>query len=741
MSYSSCSVWAPPSAAFLCLIALAISGCGVGIAPTALNSQNPTFPAGGSTLKGQVQGGNQPYIDAAIDLYSVGTSGYGSAGTHLATTTTSAPYGSFAFTQNPVGTPGPTSPISATYTCPSSTTQLYIVSRGGSTQGVGNGTNSAAAFAVAIGQCGTASSVFVDINEVTSVATMAALQQYFNPVNETFGSPNTTQAIQGLANGVAAIGNLATRSTGSAVTSLTASAVPHGSTNTITVIVTPETAQINTIANILAACVNTTSNTSTTCGTLFADAVPPNSAYTSQPTQIFTSITASNEDTLQALYFMMTNPASGGVAANMTGLFGLVTAAGAPFQPAYAATTTDWTIGIYYDGGTYGATAGKCVPNTPSTSYGTASNASYLGGVQQIAVDVSGNLWMQSGGTNGDLYEMSPTGTPLACTLGAMLGASGSLGGVAIDSNGYIWAIGSGTSVFKVNPTTAALDSTWPATAPSGNLKPRGIAADDNGNIFYTTAQGSPSQGYVYEFVGAATTPSSVTIAQQIAANLTASNLLTLQADTSGRIWAPIQSATIAELDEIYPSTGTGNLNGYLTYNTASSANGGAYLMDTYYISVGPSYIYTTNTAGTTTTNTIGFITANASPSLTVVTASAQNAGGLNGSHGVAVDGAGNAWALGASAGNWISGSTTSLPSVAEISATGASITAAGNKGGIQKPSAFSSFSYRGAAIDPTGNVWFGANSSSASTRIYELVGAAVPTVTPLSSINLGQIP
>src|ERR1700679_2472118 len=101
---------------------LTLLGCGAG-APSSSSLS-------GGQLRGSVHGGQQPITGAAIQLYAAGTAGYGSSGKPLLTTSvTTDATGSFSITGD--------------YTCPSSTSQLYIVATGGN-PGLARGTNNAA---------------------------------------------------------------------------------------------------------------------------------------------------------------------------------------------------------------------------------------------------------------------------------------------------------------------------------------------------------------------------------------------------------------------------------------------------------------------------------------------------------------------------------------------------------------------------------------------------------------------
>ena len=747
------------SIAVLCCLTPFLIGCGQALYPTA-PAMNSFATAG--IMSGHVHGGNQPVSNSTVQLYAAGTTGYGSAGTLYATTTSLADgYGSFSFIQTTPATPptGPISPTTNTYACPTGSTtnsnpQMYLIAKGGNTQGTGSGANSAAAFAVALGPCSGIGSLFVDINEVTSVGTMAALQQYFNPVNESFGYPNTTQATLGFGNGVNTIANLVNIATGAAVTSTTHPATPLGASNSVTVTATPEVNMINLVANILAVCVNTTSNTSSGCATLFADAVPPTAAFTSQPTQTFTSITASTEDTLQALYFMMTDPTSGGAptgsGTNMLALFNSASTQ-PPFLPVYATAPTDWTIAINY------TSTSTC---TLKTGAGTTSTNKFLNGVNNPNVDANGDIWWATTASAGGLYQISPIGVPLSCGLGTVAGATS---GLTIDSAGYIWTTSSTLAssnyhAYKWNPSTGLLDTTWPLSTT--NI-PEAVTADGSGDIFYTAtpsnATFSTTTGSVNELEGAGVAGASVITPTQIA--VVYSSPLFTQVDSSGRVWTAITQVgtpTSQALFDTYPSNNTSGTTylaaassftvGATTYTGYESANvEDTYTYSPYGLAVSATTIDTGNGAGSGSSGYSydwEFFTPGSTPGTATTTHTGRSVGGLVSPRAIAVDGAGNVFGASntAATGNYVTGATSSgLFCVAAVSSTGVAIAATStpsygdNSGGFQKPATMLPVGPRGVAVDPTGNVWIGQNSSTA-TSVMELVGVGVPLVTPLST-------
>ena len=126
----------------------------------------------------------------------------------------------------------------------------------------GQGANPAAGLMAAIGSCpsGGGSPVFVTVNEVTTVAAAYALAGF--AVDATHVSSSGTALAQlGLTNAFANAGNLVTPATGAAL------AVTPAGTGTV-----PQ-AEIDTLANALAACVGSAGSASAACGSLLGGAL------------------------------------------------------------------------------------------------------------------------------------------------------------------------------------------------------------------------------------------------------------------------------------------------------------------------------------------------------------------------------------------------------------------------------------------------------------------------------------
>ena len=168
-----------------CWRAAAWTGCPV-------VTQNVDSPA----MAGRAMGGQQPVAGATISVIAMGTSGYGSTGTILASVTTDSG-GNFSFA------PG-------AYTCPQSDTPVYLLGIGGDS---GAGENSSVVLGAGLGTCASGKNAFVIMNEVTTVGLAFTLAHFFSPTlgggnaeNDWFGGPSTTsggtvQYSKGLVNG------------------------------------------------------------------------------------------------------------------------------------------------------------------------------------------------------------------------------------------------------------------------------------------------------------------------------------------------------------------------------------------------------------------------------------------------------------------------------------------------------------------------------------------------------------
>ena len=464
-----------------------LSGC-AGMATTATDMPVQA----NASISGTVYGGSNAIQGATVKLYAIGTSGYGSAGTLLATSAATTSAGAFSFSQVASGATGPTG---SSYVCPTSNTQLYVLSTGGFTVGVGTTSNSAIGFLSAIGTCGTASGSKVNLNEAVTTANVFALAQYISPGatagKENIGISSSALAATAYANAVSGLANLVYNGYTSGPQTYSGS---NASVSGVTVTATAETTKIATIADALAACTNTTASTSAACTDLFNSVTLPYAAsVTSQPSATFST----PADIIQAAYYLAVNPANNGAftsctttptATTRTGcLFGLLTGTAAPFQPALAAAPVDWTVGVTY------------------TASGTCTGGGvFITGAYHAAIDGSGNIWFMNGGSStvSNISEMSPKGVPLQC-----LGANAAGRGLTIDVAGNVWGSFNGNTtgggIVEIPAGTSTV-TTWPVTSGQQTYE---MTSDGFGNVFYNV---NASGGTIWEFVNAASTATPV---------------------------------------------------------------------------------------------------------------------------------------------------------------------------------------------------------------------------------------
>ncbi len=253
---------------------LLLAGCGATLPHIA-------SPSPAATFNGRVHGGEQPVAGALIQLYTVGTTADGSPATPLLTATvTTDANGNFA--------------ITSLYSC-SAATQVYLVASGGNPGLAAPNPN--LALMTALGPCASLSpQTFIAVNELTTVAAVYALQPFFTDA--------------------AHIGSAPTDAPNLAAAFTLANQLVNPSTGTIQT-TAGNAAQLNTLADILAACINTSGGTAgdtTPCGHLF--------------TLTTSSASPAPTNTLTALLNIARNPTL-----NITPLYNLIPAA-APFQPS-----------------------------------------------------------------------------------------------------------------------------------------------------------------------------------------------------------------------------------------------------------------------------------------------------------------------------------------------------------------------------------------------------------------------
>ena len=298
------------------LLVVFAAGCGTGLSTAVA----PPFAMPAGSVSGVFMGGQQPVNHVALQLYAVGTTGYGSAATPLlaANSTFTSATGNFTF---------------PAFTCPTPTSLIYLVGVGGQPIAASGNmpavTNNNLALMAGLGQCQNVLNQFINVNELTTVGTIWALSPFMSGVAN-IGSSSSNAV--GIANAFASINKVVNTANGL----VSGPALPTGATLPI--------AEINTLADILEQCVNlgggTASDTSTGCGKLFS--------YT-------TVGGVAPSDTITAAMNIAQNPAQ-----NVAQLNSLRSASPV-FTPTLSINTppTDWTIAITFVGGGLDCAAGR----------------------------------------------------------------------------------------------------------------------------------------------------------------------------------------------------------------------------------------------------------------------------------------------------------------------------------------------------------------------------------------------
>jgi len=495
---------------------LLLSGCGA--TPGFNLGAGSTTESQGVALQGKMFGGQAPVSGATIELLAPNTGGYGTAPTVLDSTTTDGG-GNFTLTGN--------------YTCPAAPAdQVLLIGIGGNS---GGGTNPNLVQIAALGTCSSlTSSSFVLMNEVTTVVSAYSLAQFLTytstidtpPASSVtagtvpnFGIPTSGGSCNaagkwtstgaktcnyiGLKNAMLTAQSMANIVTNGFVANVSGN-VPANSKVASYTTITPgndsyvPSARINTLADILSSCVNSTGGVAGgaagACNTLFTVTTPTGAAA---PT-----------DTLQAILDLAWNPYLSGVspsapASGNAAAFYALAAANPPFlTPAtLTAAPNDWTLALGYTSG--GLTNAKYGPS------GTVSSA-FAGG---LAIDQQGNIWATSTAdqntNNGGIVGLTNQGAPISPNT-----TSSAWGAFQTDANFpfYDPAIDTSGKIFFANfadGSFAALNQS--GTSALGPIAPpfthdidgsqvAGIAVDHSDNIWLLGTPTSGSGAAVGEF-------------------------------------------------------------------------------------------------------------------------------------------------------------------------------------------------------------------------------------------------
>ena len=567
-----------------------IAGCGMG---------NPAAPEAlpGVALTGTVHGGQQPISGAHIYMYAAPNTGYGAAATSLMTTGNGTDtYGTYVTTS----ATGNFS-ITGDYTCTPGQ-QVYIVSYGGN-PGLTAGTNNTAAIlAAALGSCPSDDTFAghisnISMNEVTTVAFAYAVAGYATNFH-TISSGTSAKSIAGMANAFATAGNLASSGYGGAYTN---TPVVNGYSGGLSGNGTVPQSKINTLANAIAACVNST-GVAGACTNLFS----------------YTKVgTVSPTNTLDALINMAQHPTVN--VSNITNLSSTTS----PFQPSLSTAPNDLTLSIKF-----------AVPNTAA-----------LG---RAAVDGSGNVWITNTGKNS-LLELSPMGVVLSGTAGFTGSSMNEPLTTTFDSVGNIYVANEGNGIVSKFSSSGSAMTSYTSSAVTagygifvdtatsniwlaGNnalyvLSPTGSSVATNAGSYFTAAiQGANGKFYSTSYEGSSLSEFTGTTLTTSCTGGGLSGPASIAQDSSGRMWIANNTTSVVSLftSACAAVSSTGYTGGGINKPAMVAVDGG----NNVWVANANGTLSELNSSGTAITATTGFTT-----------------GSTEAAYGVAIDASGNVWA------------------------------------------------------------------------------------------------
>jgi len=495
----------------------------------------------GAAITGRVMGGQQPLVGAQVYVLEANTTGYGGAGIAASSSnksislltnvpgsttldTSGGPTNGYYYVTSGAG--GAFS-VTGDYSC-TLNSQVYLYALGGNS---GSGANSAAGL-VAAGNCpgggGFPAGLYVVVNEVSTIATAYAIAGFASDALH-ISSSGTALAMTGIFNADANALNLENVSTGAALAT-----TPAGNG-------TVPQATINTLANILASCVNSTGPGSPACSTLFADAMSGGSTGT-VPT-----------DTATAAINMAHNPV-----ANIAALYALSTAT-PPFAPALSAQPNDFTIELIFTAGGMAAwdiaidaggdawTGNIQLSSSGSVLSGasgyTAASLNYPYG---MAIDQSSSAWVTNFNGNS-VTKFSSSGSNLSGT-GGFTGTLDEPNSVAIDAAGHAWVTSYNLLLIKFSNTGSELSPGFEGYNGGGILAPASVAIDGSGEVWVAND----------EFLGLNPTPA-IAVFSNTGTALTGNGItggglsdpLSVAIDSSGNAWVADYYSGVIEINNL----------------------------------------------------------------------------------------------------------------------------------------------------------------------------------------------
>ncbi len=458
-----------------------LAGC-----PSNSNNEQTSAPpvARAAGFHGVVFGGRQPIQGATVVAYAAGTV-VGAVPTQIGTAVTSGPGGSFTMTFSPAPTTGEL---------------IYVVAKGGIAYTGGSANPAIGLMTVAGIQGSTLAPIpaTVNIDELTTVAATAALKDYiqFADCSTITGSTQsgTCVSIPGaldLGNMAATFNNLADPVTGQASGFLTSHPSALGTT----------LEKLDTLANVLAACVNGSGPTAGVCTGLFAAAL------------------GNPADTLKAAYLVAASPI---VNSRAGGVYALAPTA-VIYSPVLTAAPSPATqAGFWTVGGTryaYTANFGSDNASGFRLGHGDGALTAVAAGVCRaapdphncigagttplsVAVDPTGRyVYVANYSSNSVSAYRIGAGGALTAVAGSPFPTGALPGSVAVDSTGhYLYVVNTGdktVSAYTINQNSGVL--TQISGSPyTGGYNPQAVVANPTGPYLYVVSRGKQFPTFYY---------------------------------------------------------------------------------------------------------------------------------------------------------------------------------------------------------------------------------------------------
>jgi hypothetical protein len=476
----------------VCLLGAGLlTGCAM--SPTA-----SPIPTQGLALRGMAHGGQQPIVGAHVYLYAANVTGYGGSGIAPSDNVTTGNkslslLNSSVLTNEPDNSGLDTNgkyyvttaqdgsfAISNDYTCTSGQ-QVYVYVTGGNP---GSGTNSAESLMAVLGNCPVAgtfpSTTYIWVNEVTTAAAAYAMSGFASDATHVSTSGSDLAKV-GITAAFAGAQNLATLATGTALAkpALTAGTAPQ--------------TLIDSVANILAACVNSTDTSHAHCDTLFENATTDGVATTS------TGNSTNPVDTATAAINMVHHPTS-----NISALYVLQSGIASPFVPNLGSSMpASFTATLTFTG--FSSTQGLAIDSSDNVWVADASantvvklsnlgvkQASYaptgsgLSGPRLITITTGGKVWI------GNVNANNVTGLNSDGTLLASIAVSSTPESFTADGAGNAWMTQYTGGTLQEFTPAGSLSTTYTFPyATDGVSRVIGAAVDKTGDFWFSNSLGS----------------------------------------------------------------------------------------------------------------------------------------------------------------------------------------------------------------------------------------------------------